>query len=190
MYSAYALGPAARWIPLPAAAIVLLILAGGGILAARAVLLADREDRPRALGLMLFIGAGIALGLGIGWGRGGYPYRIPDRYALLSVLPLVAAAFAWELYAPRRLGRRVAMGLAVLLVLMLPLNVRAGFEWRDWYVGGMRKVEADIISGVPIPDLAARHYPFLMHWSEDRLRAAMHDLHDAGIGPFASPPAD
>jgi hypothetical protein len=181
MYSAYALGPAARWIPLPAAAIVLLILAGGGILAARAVLLADREDRPRALGLMLFIGAGIALGLGIGWGRGGYPYRIPDRYALLSVLPLVAAAFAWELYAPRRLGRRVAMGLAVLLVLMLPLNVRAGFEWRDWYVGGMRKVEADI---------AARHYPFLMHWSEDRLRAAMHDLHDAGIGPFASPPAD
>jgi hypothetical protein len=78
------------------------------------------------------------------------------------------------------------VGFAILLVVILPLNVRAGFEWRDWYVGGMRKVEADIDSGVPIPELAARHYPFLMHWSEDRLRTAMHHLHDAGIGPFSS----
>jgi hypothetical protein len=190
MYFAYALGPAARWSPLPAAAIVLLILAGGGILAARAVLLADREDRPRALGLVLFIGAGIALGLAIAWGRGANPGRMPDRYALLSVLPLVSAAFAWELYTPKWLGRRVALGLAVLLALMMPLNVHAGFKWRDWYVDGMRKVEADIDGGVPIPELAARHYPFLMHWSEDRLRTAMHYLHDAGIGPLSSVPPD
>ena len=50
----------------------------------------------------------------------------------------------------------------------------------------MRKVEADIVGGVSIPELAARHYPFLMHWSEDRLRNAMYHLHDAGIDPFSS----
>ncbi len=50
----------------------------------------------------------------------------------------------------------------------------------------MARVEADIAAGLPAAALAERHYPFLMHWSEERLRAAIVMLRDAEIGPFAA----
>jgi hypothetical protein len=190
MYFAYALGPMARWMPTKAAVLVAICMIGGGLLSLRIALTSQNGDRLRAFGLFLFIAAGVGLGLAIAWGRGGYPYRIPDRYALFSVLPLIASAYAWELYVPRRLGRIVTSGLAILFLVLLPFNMYAGSKWRDWYVDGMLEVEADIDAGVPIPELARRHYPFLLHWSEDKLRDALTALRQSGIGPFSTVPAE
>jgi hypothetical protein len=184
-YFAYALGPAARSESLLAAAFVVLVIGLGGLLAFRTLLTGDPNERLRAGGLTLIIGAGIVLGIAIAWGRGAAGYRMPDRYALFSALTLLSSVYAWELYALQRVARGLSAGLAILFILLLPFNVRSGFEWRDWYVDGMRRVEADIGSGVPIPEMAHRHHPFLMHWSEDRLREGMLMLSNGGIGPFA-----
>ena len=185
-YFAYALGPGARHLSLLAAVAVAGFIVCGGLIALRATVVGSPNERLRAAGLALFIGAGAALGLAIAYARGSYEGRLPDRYALFAVLPLLGAVFAWELYAPRRIARVAVAGLLVGFVLLLPLNIRAGFEWRNWYVAGMSALEADMAANVPIPQLAARHHPFLMHWSEDRLRDAMQMLHDAGIGPFGA----
>ncbi len=188
VYFAYALGPGTRRLPLLLAAIAVLAFAVlGGLLALRAFFAPKRpEERLRAGGLVLFIGVGIFLGLAIALSRGAYEYRMPDRYALFAALPLLGAAFAWELYAPRRFGAAAVTALAIVLVALLPYNIRMGLEWRDWYRAGMAAVQADIAAGVPIPELAARHRPFLMHWTEDGLRERMRMLSQAGIGPFAA----
>jgi hypothetical protein len=185
-YFAYALGPGARGASLLAAVAVVGFVGLAGLLALRAALTGQADERLRAAGLLLFLGVGVALGLAIALARGGLPGRMPDRYAIFAALPLLAAVFAWELYAPRRLGRAAVMALAVGLVLLFPFNIRAGLEWRNYYVRGMSAVEADLAAGVSIPDLAARHHLFLMHWSEDRLREAMRMLREAGTGPFAA----
>jgi hypothetical protein len=186
LYFAYALGPGTRRVPLLAALAVIGFIALGGLLALRALVLGHPQERLRAGGLVLFVGVGIALGVAIALARGGYGQRMPDRYALFAALPLLGAVFAWELYAPRRLAAVAVATLAVGLVVLLPYNIRAGFEWRNWYRDGMRAVERDIAAGVPIPELAARHRQFLMHWDEDWLRESMQMLHEEGIGPFAA----
>ena len=189
VYFAYALGPGARRLATPAALLVMSYIAIGGALAARAALTRP-DERTRAAGLCLFIGGGVALGLAIALARGAYPHRMPDRYALFAVLPLLASTLAWTLYASRTAGRRVVAVLAAVVIILLPWNVRAGFEWRDWYVDGMRRVEADLAANVPLPELARRHHPFLMHWNRDGLLAAMQMLEAAAVGPFAARPSD
>jgi hypothetical protein len=81
-------------------------------------------------------------------------------------------------------AERPGLGQPAALVVLWPANIRAGLEWRSYYVRGMR--ESDIAAGVPIPEMAARHRPFPMHWDEDGLRARMRMLREAGIGPFAA----
>lgn len=187
-YFAYAFGPGGQRLEPVRAAVALAVISGGGLLALRALLRGPADERPRALGIVLFVGSTTALGLAIALARGGYPGRMPDRYALFAALPLVGAALAWTLYAPARLGRVVVAGLVVAFLVLLPLNVKAGLRWRAWYVDGMARVEADLAAGVDVPELAERHRQFLMHWSEERLRAGMAMLRDAGVGPFAAAP--
>ena len=195
-YFALALGPGTLRFSARLAALVLVSFIGlGAFFALRAAIGGRPEERLRASGLVLFIGAGLALGLVIALARGSYDYRMPDRYALFAVLPLLGAALAWEFYAPKRLGRTMVAALALSLIMLLPANTIGGFIWRNWYVDGMRSVEADIAAGIPIPELAERHYAFLLHWNKDHLRERMYMLHAAGIGPFAdaelcAPPCD
>ena len=184
-YLAYGFGPGSRVWPEPFAVAAAAFCGYGAWLALRAAWRDDRAERVRAIGLLLFVGTLLAVGAIIAVGRGGIPGRLPDRYALFSVLPLLGAAFAILLYAPRPVARRGPALLAAAFLAMLPLNVEAGFDWRDWYVRGMERVERDIAAGVPIPALAAAHRAFLMHWSEDGLRDRMRMLRAAGIPPFS-----
>lgn len=185
-YFAYALGPGARRYSVFAAVAVVGFIGCGCLLAVRATLFQPLDERLRAGGIALFIGSGTALGLAIAYARGSYEGRLPDRYALFAVLPLLGAVFAWQLYAPRKLAKLAVAGPLVAFVLFLPLNIRAGFAWRDWYVAGMSALEADMAANLPIRQLAARHHEFLMHWSEERLREAMQMLRDAGLGPLGN----
>jgi hypothetical protein len=85
--------------------------------------------------------------------------------------------------------RRVVQGalLASVLVL-LPLNVREGHEWRDWYTNGMRSVEHDIDAGMSRDEIVTRNRDFLMHWDEEQLARNIDLLREKGIGPFDDVP--
>ncbi len=142
-------------------------------------------DRPRALGLLLVLAGVLVTAIAVGRGRATLPHaNIPGRYVLLAVPALLTAYFAWELYGSARLHRAVPTTLFGVVLLMLPLNIHAGFQWRDWYLTGMDAVERDVQSGLPIPALAERHQSFLLHWSLDTLKANMNMLREAEIGPF------
>jgi len=188
-YFAMAFGPWARAVPWPAGIGMLLFSSAGALFALRHWIRVRATDGPRALGLALFIGVNLALGVAIALARGAYPSQMPDRYALFSVLPLLAGVMAWDIYGPRRAARTIGAGAALIFLVALPLNVKAGFKWRYWYEDGMQAVEADIAARTPLKAIARRHREFLLHWNGAMLEDGMTQLHDAGMGPFATVPA-
>jgi hypothetical protein len=144
-------------------------------------------ERPRALAVG-FLTAGTGLtALAIGYGRAALvPVEgLPDRYVLAAAPALIAAWFAWALFGPSRLRVVVQGGFLVAALLLLPLNVQKGYEWRDWYTDGMDAVERDIGAGMPREELARRHHGFLMHWDAELLSWRMELLRQERIGPFA-----
>lgn len=162
---------------------VLLGAAGVTIMAVRR---ADRTQRHRTFGVLVAFLALGALGLAMGWGRSGLvpTAGLPQRYVLLAAPMLILVYFAWELYGAASLRRWVHAGIMSSLVLLLPLNTSAGFEWRDWYIAGMTSFERDVSAGVPVPVLARDHRDFLMHWSEPTLAANLEMLCQDRLGPF------
>jgi hypothetical protein len=153
---------------------------------------ARAAERPRALGLVLFFGVLVLLILAMGWGRAALvpTWGMPDRYALLAVPILIWSYYVWQLYGPPRFARLVQVGLAALLLTLLPFNTLKGFEWRNWYARGMRAVEADIAAGASPALIAERHRVHLLHWDQPKLEAGIRMLREAGIGPFAALPSE
>lgn len=152
--------------------------------------------RDYALGAALFFVIAVAFAAAAGWGRAGYvPVAgIPPRYVSLVIPAFVAAYFTW-LLSPSRLGPLVGRALALIMLILLPVNTVAGHRlFADWYHDGMTKLEADLDAGVPIDELAARHGKFLVHWwTPEEVARHMHMLRVAGIAPFdrarVQPPA-
>ena len=157
-------------------------------MAVRGVLRHKGLERHRALGVLLFFCMLAVFALAMGWGRSGLvpTAGMPMRYVLLSVPTLCTAFFVWELYGSRRFRTLVQRGLLLGVCLLIPFNTMAGFQWRDWYLGGMNAVEQDLLGGTRRSLIAKRHREFLIHWwHEAKLAAHMQMLHDAGSGPFA-----
>lgn len=182
-FTAFGFGPAAglSWR--------LSALVAGGVLLASAVVLvvgaarAERSERLRAAGLILFGAGAVVLALAIGSGRAGRGSMSP-RYALLGVPVFCAAYFVWELYGPPTL-RSVARAAFLLIALVaLPFNVQAGLERRDWFGRGFQAFERDLAANLPRSALAARHHAFL-YFNEAGLSSKMQMLQRAGFGPFA-----
>lgn len=177
----------------PRLSLVLIPVVLAGLVATVMVLISALHqhggaERFRAFGLLLFAAGSAALVIAMGWGRAGWvpSFGMPDRYALLSVPTLCGAFFVWLLYGPPMLrGRAIAM-FALVTVFFLPLNVRAGLGWRDYYLAGMSLVEGDLCRGVDLAELADRHVRFLMHWNRGALQERMRLLEEAGIGPWAT----
>jgi hypothetical protein len=113
---------------------------------------------------------------------------IPDRYVLLSVPAPCAAYFAWLLYGSETARNRLANAFAIVALLALPLNVRSGVAFRDYYVSGMQAFERDLADGSSWQQLSDRHKQFLLNGTQ--LVERMQMLHDAKIGPLgrAAPP--
>jgi hypothetical protein len=103
-------------------------------------------------------------------------------------MPLLAALAALEFYGPRRFALAIGPAFAFAFLLFYPWNAKSGFEWRDWYVGGMQKVEADIVARRPLSSIAQRNTEFLLHSCDGCLLRAITDLRDAKIKPFAGLP--
>lgn len=143
---------------------------------------------PRRSGLLVFLAAALGLAFAIAWGRGAAPpapgWGLPMRYALLNTPMLCACYFVWLLYGPARLRTPVSIALVMIAALLVPLNTRAGFYWRDWYIAKADSVRADVAAGAPPSVIVDRHQGFLMHWNSTLLLSRLEMLQDARLGPF------
>jgi len=185
-FLALGVGPAAAksWLLFGGVVSLILLVSLGALRAARR---AQDDERLRILGLLAFFAAVAVLALAVGWGRAGRAAatgRMPTRYALLAAPGLCAAYFTLLLFGKEWMRRAGPAALAILLAFLFPYNTREGLGRRDWFGAGMAAFERDLASGAPAALLAQRHHAFLLHWDESLMVASLHQLHDAGIGPF------
>jgi hypothetical protein len=183
---AMGLGPAAlRVPPLLTLCLAIVPVLGGYLLLRAAAQRVEGGWRPARL-LVLWISI-VALAASIGWGRAGLVpmFGLPQRYALLMTPAFAVTYVAAELYAPAPASRAVQGLLLAITCALLPLNVRAGLAWRDWYRDGAAAVERDIDRGASPIDIAEAHERFLYPWGRSTLTTDIGWLRDARIGPFA-----
>jgi hypothetical protein len=147
-------------------------------------------ERPRALGLFLFLAAMMCLALGIGWGRSGYGEQggLASRYVTL-IAPALCCCYLMAMVSRSSGGRVIQAVLLLFISAMLLSNIRCGCQagkvWRsrtDAFVQDMR-------AGVPPFALAERYwgYPSYIIYpsaSKDYFADCMCMLRDAEIGPF------
>lgn len=185
-FVAQGLGPIAAksWLLFGAVGLLVLVVGLGVLGAARRD---EDQDRLRFVGLLAFFAAALVLALAVGWGRAGRAAetgRMPTRYVLLAAPGMCAAYFTFLLFGKEWMRRTGLAALAILLALLFPLNTREGLKRRDWFGAGMEAFERDLASGASADRLAQRHHEFMLHWDEPLMVASLHQLHDAGVGPF------
>lgn len=143
--------------------------------------------REFAAGPLIFFAAALLFVAGVGWGRAGYvpEIGIPLRYVSISLPAFIAAYLLW-IDSGSRCARHVQRGLAMVMLVLLPVNTIAGQRFfADWYYDGMTALRADLARGVPVGEIAVRYNRFLVHWwTPAELERHMWMLRDAGIGPF------
>jgi len=182
----YGLGPvtAKAWVVFGAVCAMVLAASLAALLLA---LSTQDQERTRIVGLLAYFVACGILAAALGWGRAGRVAelgRMSPRYTLLAAPLLCAAYFTLLLYGSARLRRWGPASLALVAVLLFPLNTREGLKRRDWFGAGMQSFERDIASGASIDSLAQRHYQFLLHWDEPLMAESMRQLRDDGFAPF------
>ncbi|MGH8984327.1 MAG: hypothetical protein ACRDY6_10705 [Acidimicrobiia bacterium] len=171
----------------PLAGVATVVVLGSAAFVLVRALQRSGVQQPRVLAVGFFAAGTGLTALAIGYGRAALvpTEGLPDRYALAAAPALIAAWFAWALFGPSRLRVVVQGGFLVAVMLLLPLNVQKGYDWRDWYTDGMDAVERDIDAGMPREELARRHHGFLMHWNAELLSWRMELLRREEIGPLA-----
>lgn len=185
-FVAQGLGPIAAksWLLFGAVGSLVLVVSLGVLGTARRD---EDQDRLRFVGLLAFFAAALVLALAVGWGRAGRAAetgRMPTRYVLLAAPGMCAAYFTLLLFGKQWMRRTGPAALAILLALLFPLNTHEGLKRRDWFGAGMEAFERDLASGASAARLAQRHHEFMLHWDEPLMVASLHQLHDAGVGPF------
>ncbi len=133
--------------------VVFALMAGASFVAGRVTRKCPQE-RLRAVGLLLFLGAILSLALGIGAAR---TYGLVSRYAHLAAMGVIGGYFALVLYGPvlpRRLGWLLGVSVPTLLVLG---NLEAGLIHGTFRQLNARLLEADVRAGMPAAFLAEKH---------------------------------
>lgn len=151
------------------------------------------EERCRALGLFLFIGAASSLPLVIARVRSGMSedYIFSGTYVPLLVPILCWAYFLSDMYIRPILGPIVAVSLLTVACVLLLGNVNNGVNAGRWMSTRSHAMEDEIRAGIPGFILAERHLvPEMFHvFSEDRVvdegSQLLGRLQRAGIGVFA-----
>lgn len=177
----------ARWWPLSGVLVAgLLALSGVAVLA---VGYRSPQERLRALGLLLFLGAVAGMAAGVGWGRAadyGSDRAFSRHYVALAVLSLCAVYVAWEAVGLRGKGL-LTWGLLGLAVAALPPNTREGLEAARHRHAQLARVERDVRSGLPALVLGEWHANRLLpyrHRYTGYLEDCMCMLCRARIGPW------
>lgn len=184
---AMSLGPfGARAWPWSAAVLVALVAATLALLLGS--LRTNTPERPRALGLVVALGAVLALLAATGISRAGLGPDVgfASRYAMLSAPVLPAVVFAWVLYGGR-FALLVQASLFAVLCLALSINVRHALEY-----GAHRRAQADALlqdvrAGAPDEVLAQKHWRHF-YPMEALLARRLRMLREAAHGPFRGGP--
>ena len=146
---------------------------------------ADRKNRPRVLGLLLFLGAAGALVAVVAETRAGMglDYLFQGHYLTLQGPALCAVYFIWEIRG-RFSGRCIQVALFVLMSVLLPLNVKHGLQVGQEIQHKAMSFERDVMNGVPPSVLAERHFASSVVPRAEKLTMILREHKRNGIGIF------
>lgn len=147
----------------------------------------EPEERPRILGLALFLAGLFMIAAGVGWGRGwaGPLAGFQDRYVTMAAPLWCWLAVVIRLYSPTALGSLAGNALfAVACVLIWP-NAEAGIANGRGSSATARALARDVKAGLPPYQLVARYTPSL-HPSQDELIRFIPLLRRGHVGPFGA----
>ncbi len=144
------------------------------------------DERPRALGLLLFLGAVAFMAFGIGWGRCGFREANGEpgfmahaaRYSWITWPALGAIYYMWMLYGGPRTSRWVPIALFATMLVMLPFNVATGFIEGEKHKEQQKQWEKSVREGLSDDELIRQYYPgsYYDPRLRERMRVALHLL--------------
>ena len=144
------------------------------------------NDRPRVLGLFLFMAGVVATAIAVGAGRGGALYfaGLSPHYSVLAVPGLCCLYFMWEINS--LFGKVAQASLCVAIGLLLPLNLASSLRVTTQLRDRIDLIKRDVTVGLPIFILEERHGYFLNPWANNTITVArsLEMLRTAGIGGF------
>jgi hypothetical protein len=173
------LGPATRDI-WPLSGLLALGAMGASVLLLVRVGRERAAERPRAVGLLLFLLALSSLGLALGMGRDGFE----QRYVTLTLPAWCGVAFVWLLYG-KSAGVGVPAALAGAALVAMAGNTSLGLEYAQGLRGQLGGFERDMAAGVPLHLLLHRYITWL-HPHQDVPGRYLPMLRDAGVPGYTS----
>jgi len=186
------LGTAARpyWGALGGA---ILALAVAGAVCLAIIAYRRQEERVRALGLLMYIGAIAVLVVSIGRARSGMSsdYIFLGTYVPLVTPLLCCIYFIYDEYAVPRARSAVLASLVGVSLALFPSNLQMRRDDAQWRFDRSQQFETAIRSGTPT-SIMAEHFmaPELAHLFREgddvgaAVAASMAALRDAGMGQF------
>jgi hypothetical protein len=180
----------------PLSALIVLGLLGSAAFALASVWREQPADRSRSAALVFFFAGAACLALALGWGRGGEGLSagFKSRYVVMA-LPVPCAVFmSWGCYRGRW-QTVVQSAMCLLLLLLLPLNIKTAIDSAENFRPHFAAFEQDLRDGKPPSLLAERHTNVLFPWPVDVPdKQLVHErllmLQRAGIGPYRSMATD
>jgi hypothetical protein len=151
------------------------------------------EERFRALGLLLFLGAMGTLVIAMAWGRGGMgeSYIFVGHYVPRIVPALCCIYFVFIVYGGRIAGALVPMSLLTLGCVLLWPNVTMGLTWGTTSGFGYRNdFERDLRAGLPPLILAEWYGHNLGNDDVETVSAVLRKLKRDAIGEFRNMRSD
>lgn len=152
------------------------------------------EERLRALGLFLFLGATGVLIAGMAWARGGMGegYIFVGHYVPRIVPALCCIYLVFVAYGGRAVRALIPMGLLTIACVLVWPNVARGLNWVPsgfWY---RHSLERDLRARIPPFILAERYGRYLTgHDNKPEMVAALlRKLQRDNIGEFGHMQAD
>ena len=145
---------------------------------------AERQERFRAILLVLAILAPCVTAVAVGIGR-QMQGALVNRYGLYSAPLLCAIYFAWVLHGPPRSRQFVQMVLFTLMCASSLYYVSEALREGKARRGNTEAFMADLVAGKPLSQLVAKHDPMWVG-DEKRFRRGLLALRQAGIVPFDS----
>jgi len=146
-------------------------------------------ERTRALGMLAFLASFGALAAGVGLGRSCYGSGagLTSRYMTLGAPGLVCIFFTWLLYGGTRSRQVVLVGMYIMLAATTVMLRQPAKEYARNRQNRLNSFAADIIAGVPLPQLTRTHaYPtgVYPHDRNGHLSCRLLMLRHAGVGVF------
>lgn len=157
-------------------------------------------ERPRAAGLLLFLGSMACLMVMFSLARAdGDQILAQPRYSIFAMPPVFCAYYAWLLYGPRQVAALVHISLFAAVAVLLPLNLEDGYWNTKSVSNSLHDYVKELRAGVPAYVVADRYFTSMYVTGDDPLidegyklflTKQILELREAGVPPFRDiPPA-